>query len=93
MLGYAVVLAALGQLAWLGLRRAPPLLGSALTLALFALLQAALGVWTLLLSVPIALGLAHQAGAIAIFAVALYHFWLARNEAHVASKAYVASSA
>jgi cytochrome c oxidase assembly protein subunit 15 len=80
MLGYAVVLAALGQLAWLALKgAAQPLIGSAFTLALFALLQAALGVWTLLLSVPIALGLAHQAGAIAVFAVALYHFWLARH--------------
>jgi cytochrome c oxidase assembly protein subunit 15 len=80
MLGYAVVLAALGQLAWLALKGADqPLIGSALTLALFALLQAALGVWTLLLSVPIVLGLAHQAGAIALFAVALYHFWQARH--------------
>jgi cytochrome c oxidase assembly protein subunit 15 len=93
MLGYAVVLAALGQLAWLALKgAAQPLLGSAFTLALFALLQAALGVWTLLLSVPIALGLAHQAGAIALFSVALYHFWLARRagatpETHVAASA------
>jgi cytochrome c oxidase assembly protein subunit 15 len=80
LLGYAIVLAALGQLAWLALKgAAQPLIGSAFTLALFALLQAALGVWTLLLSVPIALGLAHQAGAIAVFAVALYHFWLARH--------------
>jgi len=93
MLGYAVVLAALGQLAWLALKgAAQPLVGSAFTLALFALLQAALGVWTLLLSVPIALGLAHQAGAIALFSVALYHFWLARHagatpETHVAASA------
>jgi cytochrome c oxidase assembly protein subunit 15 len=85
MLGYTVVLAALGQLAWLALKRAAqPLVGSAFTLALFVLLQAAIGVWTLLLSVPIALGLAHQAGAIAVFAVALYHFWLARH-AHPAA--------
>ena len=77
MLGYAVVLAALGQLVWLGLRAAPqPLLGTALTLALLAVLQAVIGVWTLLLAVPITLGLAHQAGAIAVFAAALYHFWL-----------------
>ena len=41
-----------------------------------ALLQATLGVWTLLLAVPIALGLAHQAGAILLFAAALYHLWL-----------------
>jgi cytochrome c oxidase assembly protein subunit 15 len=93
MLGYAVVLAALGQLAWLALKgAAQPLLGSAFTLALFALLQAALGVWTLLLSVPIALGLAHQAGAIALFSVALYHFWLARH-AGATPETYVAASA
>jgi heme a synthase len=93
MLGYAVVLAALGQLAWLALKGAAQvLIGNALTLALFALLQAALGVWTLLLSVPIVLGLAHQAGAIALFAVALYHFWQARHggapaQTHVAASA------
>jgi cytochrome c oxidase assembly protein subunit 15 len=94
MLGYAVVLAALGQLAWLALKgAAQPLLGSALTLALFALLQAALGVWTLLLSVPIALGVAHQAGAIALFATALYHFWLARHAGPAAPEAQLAASA
>ena len=93
MLGYAVVLAARGQLAGLALKgAAQPLVGSAFTLALFALLQAALGVWTLLLSVPIALGLAHQAGAIALFSVALYHFWLARH-AGATPETYVAASA
>jgi cytochrome c oxidase assembly protein subunit 15 len=94
MLGYAVVLAALGQLAWLALKgAAQPLIGSAFTLALFALLQAALGVWTLLLSVPIGLGLAHQAGAIAVFAVALYHFWLAHHAGSAAPETHVAASA
>jgi heme a synthase len=94
MLGYAVVLAALGQLAWLALKgAAQPLLGSAFTLALFALLQAAIGVWTLLLSVPIALGLAHQAGAIAVFAMAIYHFWLARHAHPAAPEAHVSASA
>jgi cytochrome c oxidase assembly protein subunit 15 len=77
MLGYAVVAATLAQLAWLALKRAPAeLIGSALTLALLALLQAVLGVWTLLLAVPIPLGLAHQAGAIAVFCTAVYHLWL-----------------
>jgi cytochrome c oxidase assembly protein subunit 15 len=72
------VLATLAQAAWLGLRGSPQLLfGTALTLAVLTLMQATLGVWTLLLAVPISLGLAHQAGAIAVFAVALYHFWLA----------------
>jgi heme a synthase len=79
MLGYAVVVATLAQFAWLALRQAaPPLMGAGLTLALLAVLQAVLGVWTLLLAVPITLGLAHQAGAVALFTVALYHFWLAR---------------
>jgi cytochrome c oxidase assembly protein subunit 15 len=94
MLGYATVLAALGQLVWLGARGAPPaLLGSALTLALLAVLQAVIGVWTLLLAVPITLGLAHQAGAIAVFAAALYHFWLARRASRPASEAQATASA
>jgi cytochrome c oxidase assembly protein subunit 15 len=54
-------------------------MGSALTLALLAVLQATIGVWTLLLAVPITLGLAHQAGAVAVFVASLYHFWLARH--------------
>jgi heme a synthase len=93
MLGYIVVVAALVQLAWLALRRAPsPIMGSALTLALLALLQATLGVWTLLLAVPIPLGLAHQAGAIAVFAAALYHFWLAMRRPR-AAEAHATASA
>jgi cytochrome c oxidase assembly protein subunit 15 len=77
MLAYALVLATLAQAIWLGLRGAPQILfGTALTLAVLTLMQATLGVWTLLLAVPITLGLAHQAGAIAVFVVALYHFWL-----------------
>jgi heme a synthase len=94
MLGYAVVAAALGQFLWLSLKGAPPpLLGSALTLALLALLQAALGVWTLLLAVPIPLGLAHQAGAVIVFGVALYHLWLARGRSFASAKAHAAASA
>jgi cytochrome c oxidase assembly protein subunit 15 len=94
MLGYAVVLAALGQLVWLAASRAPQaLIGSALTLALLAVLQATLGVWTLLLAVPITLGLAHQAGAIAVFAAGLYHFWLARHETRMAARPQTAASA
>jgi cytochrome c oxidase assembly protein subunit 15 len=94
MLGYAVVTAAVGQFLWLRLTRAPPaLLGSAFTLALLAMLQMALGVWTLLLSVPITLGLAHQAGAVAVFVVALYHLWLARSGHYATAKAHAASSA
>jgi cytochrome c oxidase assembly protein subunit 15 len=80
MVGYTVVIALLVQLLWLALRKAPtPLVGSAMTLALLALLQATLGVWTLLLAVPIQLGLAHQAGAVAVFAASVYHFWMATH--------------
>jgi cytochrome c oxidase assembly protein subunit 15 len=80
VLGYAVVVAALGQVMWLAFKRAPQvLIWSGSTLALFAVLQAVIGVWTLLLAVPITLGLAHQAGAIAVFAAAVYHVWLARR--------------
>ncbi len=94
MLGYAVVLAALGQVAWLAVKAAPQMLiGSALVLALFAVLQVTLGVWTLLLAVPITLGLAHQAGAIALFAAALYHVWVARREPQAVARAHPAASA
>ena len=41
-----------------------------LLIAIFV--QAALGIWTLLMQVPISLGLAHQAGAVIVFALALY---------------------
>jgi cytochrome c oxidase assembly protein subunit 15 len=34
--------------------------------------QIVLGVWTVLSATPIALGLAHQAGALMVFAAALY---------------------
>jgi cytochrome c oxidase assembly protein subunit 15 len=51
-----------------------------------------LGVWTLLLAVPIPLGLAHQAGAVAVFCAAVYHLWLTtRTIAPV--KVYAAESA
>jgi cytochrome c oxidase assembly protein subunit 15 len=88
MLGYAVVAAVLGQAMWLAFERAPQvLIWSASTLALFAVLQAVIGVWTLLLAVPITLGLAHQAGAIAVFVAALYHFWLVRRTSLVQARA------
>jgi cytochrome c oxidase assembly protein subunit 15 len=88
MLGYAVVAAALGQAMWLAIERAPQvLIWSGSTLALFAVLQAVIGIWTLLLAVPITLGLAHQAGAIAVFVAALYHVWLARRTSLVQARA------
>src|SRR6476659_10322773 len=94
MLGYTVVLATIAQAAWLAFgRKDPELITSAFILMCFALLQATLGVWTLLLSVPIALGLAHQAGAILLFAAALYHIWLTQARAVPARDVQVAASA
>jgi cytochrome c oxidase assembly protein subunit 15 len=94
MLGYAVVVASIAQVLWLVLRGASQsLIGSALTLALFAVLQVTLGVWTLLLAVPITLGVAHQAGAIAVFAAGLYHFWLARRASLRTGESQPAASA
>jgi cytochrome c oxidase assembly protein subunit 15 len=94
MLGYAVVLATIGQATWLWLsRNSQPLLVSAYVLVMLALLQATLGVWTLLLEVPISLGLAHQAGAMLIFAAALYHFWLTLSDAKPARPVHTSASA
>ena len=94
MLGYLVVLATIAQAVWLGLRRAAqPLLASAYILVMLSLLQATLGVWTLLLAVPISLGLAHQAGAMLLFAAALYHFWLALPGREQSSASQAAASA
>lgn len=74
MLAYVVLGLALGQL-W-ATRRSPPLLASALILALAVLAQAAGGILTLLSAagyIPIGLGLAHQAGAAAVLGLAVWH--------------------
>jgi cytochrome c oxidase assembly protein subunit 15 len=76
MLGYVVLAAALAQALWLARKRSSTLTLSAMAVACVALLQATLGVWTLLLVVPIELGLAHQAGAIALFVASLHHLRL-----------------
>jgi cytochrome c oxidase assembly protein subunit 15 len=48
--------------------------GTSASMLLAALVaQAGLGIWTLLAQVPINLGLAHQGGAVVVFAVALWH--------------------
>jgi cytochrome c oxidase assembly protein subunit 15 len=46
---------------------------SAIWLGVALLAQMALGIWTLLAWVPVWLGVAHQAGALAVLAVALWH--------------------
>lgn len=52
---------------------------SALLVFLLLTAQAALGIWTLLAVVPISLGVAHQAGALIVFAAAIYHMRRARE--------------
>jgi cytochrome c oxidase assembly protein subunit 15 len=74
MIAYAVVAFACVQ-AIAALRAAPrsPLASRAVALAAVALLQVALGLATLLSLVPIELGLAHQALALALFGLAVVH--------------------
>jgi cytochrome c oxidase assembly protein subunit 15 len=52
---------------------------SAEVLAGAVIAQAMLGIWTLLAQVPLALGLAHQAGAAAVFGVAVWHLHVLRQ--------------
>jgi cytochrome c oxidase assembly protein subunit 15 len=67
--------------AWAVLRRThdPRLVRSAMALVAAVLAQAALGIWTLLAQVPLALGLAHQAGAMVVFALAVWHLHAVRH--------------
>ena len=75
LVAYLVVLFALAQ-AYAAWRRAPgsPLARRGAALAALALLQAGLGIATLLLVAPIGLALAHQALALALFGVAVAHW-------------------
>ena len=74
MMAYAVLIAVLVQAAWI-MRSADVvhLVRSALALAGAVVAQAALGIWTLLAVVPLGLGLAHQAGAAIVLAIAVWH--------------------
>jgi cytochrome c oxidase assembly protein subunit 15 len=63
------LLAVLVPLAWWRCRT----LGAAHALAAAFALQAALGIWTLLLGVPVALAAAHQGGAVLLLAAALWY--------------------
>jgi cytochrome c oxidase assembly protein subunit 15 len=54
---------------------------SAIVLAGAVLAQGALGVWTLIAQAPIPLALLHQAGAVALFGVALWHWHGLRHPA------------
>jgi cytochrome c oxidase assembly protein subunit 15 len=78
MLAYAVLIAAGFNLALMW--RHPSLRLSAAVLLTAVLFQAAIGIATLLAQVPIGLALAHQAGALAVVAAAVWHVQLAAVE-------------
>jgi cytochrome c oxidase assembly protein subunit 15 len=80
MVAYVVVLAVAWH-AWSTLRGSGDarIRGTAIVLAGATLLQVVLGIWTLLAQVPLSLGLAHQAGAAALFAVAVWHLYALRH--------------
>ena len=69
-----LALATLAAILWFGWvhRRHPALVRPATLLALMALVQVGLGIATLLLGVPIALGVLHQAGAFILFLLAVW---------------------
>jgi heme a synthase len=79
LVAYALLLATLWH-AWSMSHDAPDphARTSALVLAAAVLAQATLGIWTLLAQVPLALGLAHQAGAAAVFGLAVWHLHAVR---------------
>jgi cytochrome c oxidase assembly protein subunit 15 len=80
VVAYALVLAVLWH-AWGAMRGTDGarIKKSTIVLAVAVLAQAALGVWTLLAQVPLALGLAHQAGAAAVFGIAVWHLHVVRH--------------
>jgi cytochrome c oxidase assembly protein subunit 15 len=74
MLAYTVLAVVLWQAGSLLARAGDGVIRtSALALAIATVGQAALGIWTLLAHVPLSLGLAHQAGAMLVFGLALWH--------------------
>jgi cytochrome c oxidase assembly protein subunit 15 len=75
LIAYAIAAAVLWHLWSLhGAGVASPQRRSAAILAGAVLAQAGLGIWTLLAHVPIPLALLHQAGAVALLGVALWHW-------------------
>jgi len=80
MLAYAVVAIGLLQaIAMLRVADDEAVRRSALWLAVALAAQMALGIWTLLAWVPLHLGVAHQAGALGVLALALWHLFAVRR--------------
>ena len=79
---YLIVALALVQVVLLARARADErAIGSAGLLALALFVQMGIGIWTLLQGVPLALGLAHQAGAALVVAAATLHLHVATRAA------------
>jgi cytochrome c oxidase assembly protein subunit 15 len=74
MLAYAIFVLALAQ-AFAAARalKTGPVVAGAVLLAIAVTLQAALGIWTLLMVAPLDLALLHQAGAMIVLTVATVH--------------------
>ena len=79
LVAYALVLATLWHVWTLRGTRDSRVRLTTAALAAAMLTQAALGIATLLGQVPLALGLAHQAGAAAVFGLAVWHFYALRH--------------
>ncbi|MFT6490354.1 MAG: cytochrome c oxidase assembly protein subunit 15 [Parvibaculaceae bacterium] len=72
---YLLLIAALVQVGWVlrSHRNIKALRITSLHVAGFVVLQAGLGIWTLLMAVPIGLGLMHQCGALLVLSAAIVH--------------------
>ena len=79
VVAYALVLTTLWHVWTLRGTRNSRIRFTAAALAAAVLAQAALGVATLLAQVPLVLGLAHQAGAAAVFGIAVWHLHALRH--------------
>jgi cytochrome c oxidase assembly protein subunit 15 len=80
MVAYTLVIAVPWRAAAvLGSEAMPGKVVSAAALVLAVLLQAALGIWTLLAEVPLALGIAHQTVAAVVFGLAVWHLFESRR--------------
>ena len=87
LVAYALVLATIWHVRGRGARpRDPRARLHRRALAGGVLAQAALGIVTLLAQVPLSLGLAHQAGAAAVFGLAVWHLHAVRHP-HLGSRA------
>jgi cytochrome c oxidase assembly protein subunit 15 len=80
LMAYVVLAFAVLNLAVLARAKAHGRIVTSAAIVLGAMvLQAAIGIWTLLHAVPLGLGLAHQGGAAIVFVLAIRHWWLTSN--------------